>query len=74
MDSVYWSDLAYIYKYTMMYQSNTTKFIMFIIVLGQNIPVLIESYDIDPYLAMFEMRSGIPNAYILDPTAHFKHC
>jgi len=25
-------------------------------------------YDTDPYLAMFKMRCGIPNAYILDIT------
>jgi len=43
---------------------------MFIIVLGKHIPILIESSSgpskkIDPYLEMFKMRCGIPNAYIL---------
>jgi len=40
------------------------------------------SKNTDPYLALFKMRCGIPNAYILDiknlsvwdPTAHFKQC
>jgi len=46
---------------------------MFIIVLGQHVSILIESSsgpskDTDPYLAMFTMRCGIPNAYILDKT------
>ena len=31
------------FKYTAMYQSNTTNFIMFIIVLGQHVSILIES-------------------------------
>jgi len=68
-----------------MYQSKTIKFfIIFLIVLGQHVSILIESFSgpskkIDPYLAMFKMRCGIPNAYILDksvwdPTAQFKHC
>ena len=44
---------------------------MFIIVLGQHVSILIESSsglskNTDPYLAMFKMRCGIPNAYILD--------
>jgi len=47
------------------------NFIMFIIVLGQRVSIIIESYSgpskkTDPYLAMFKMRCGIPNAYILD--------
>jgi len=42
---------------------------MFIIVLGQHVSILIESSSVlskntDPYLAMFKMRCGIPNAYI----------
>ena len=47
------------------------NFIMFIIVLGQHVSILIESSSgpskkkIDPYLEMFKMRCGIPNAYIL---------
>ena len=44
---------------------------MFIIVLGQHVSILIESSsgpskEIDPYLEMFKMSCGIPNAYILD--------
>ena len=43
---------------------------MFIIVLGQHVSILIESSSgpskkTDPYLGMFKMRCGIPNAYIL---------
>jgi len=34
---------AKIYEYTMMYQSNIKNFIMFIIVLGQQVSILIES-------------------------------
>jgi hypothetical protein len=54
------------------------NFIMFITVLGQHVSILIESSSgpskkIDPYLEMFKMRCGIPNPYILEPTAHFKH-
>jgi len=46
---------------------------MFIIVLGQHVSILTESSsgpskEIDPYLEMFKMRCGIPNAYILDKT------
>jgi len=65
---------------------------MFIIVLGQHVSMLIESSsgpskNKDPYLTMFKMSCGIPNAYIIDfihsfiknvgvwdSTAHFKHC
>ena len=41
---------------------------MFIIVLGQHVLILIESSSgpskkIDPYLEMFKMRCGIPNAF-----------
>ena len=44
---------------------------MFIIVLGQHVSILIESSsglskETDPYLEMYKMRCGIPNAYILD--------
>jgi len=51
---------------------------MFIIVLEQHVSILIESSsgpsnDIDPYSAMFKMRCGIPNAYILDITLNFIH-
>jgi len=48
---------------------------MFIIVLGQHVSILIESSSgpykkKDPYLALFKMRCGIPNAYILDITMY----
>jgi len=51
---------------------------MFIIVLGQHVSILIESSsgpskNTDPYLAMFKMRCGIPNAYILDITMYKMH-
>ena len=51
---------------------------MFIIALGQHVSILIESSsgpskNIDPYLAMFKMRCGIPNAYILDITMYKMH-
>jgi hypothetical protein len=50
---------------------------MFIIVLGQHVSILIESSSgpskkIDPYLAMFKMRCGIRNAYILDITVYMR--
>jgi len=56
-----------IYKYTMMSQSNTTNFIIFIIVLGQNVSILIESSSgyskkIHPYLKCLKIRCVIPNA------------
>jgi len=51
---------------------------MFIIVLGQHVSILIESSSgpsksTDPYFAMFKMRCGIPNAYILDITMYKMH-
>jgi len=51
---------------------------MFIIVLGQHVSTLIESSSgpskkTDPYLPMFQMRCGIPNAYILDITMYKMH-
>jgi len=51
---------------------------MFIIVLGQHVSILIESSSdpskkIDPYLEMFKMRCGIPNAYILDKFMYEMH-
>ena len=51
---------------------------MFIIALGQHVSILIESSSgpsktTDPYLAMFKMRCGIPNAYILDTTMYKMH-
>ena len=51
---------------------------MFIIVLGQHVSIFIESSsgpskNTDPYLAMFKMRCGIANAYILDVTMYKLH-
>jgi hypothetical protein len=62
----------------MMCQTNTKIFIMFIIVLGQHVSILVESFlgpskKIDPYLEMFKMRCGIPNLYILDKTIYKMH-
>jgi len=61
----------------MKYQTQQ-NFIMFIIVLGQHVSILIESSlgpskNTDPYLAMFKMRCGIPDAYILDYTMYKMH-
>jgi len=44
---------------------------MCIIVLGQHVSIPTElssgpTKNTDPYLVMFKMRCGIPNAYILD--------
>ena len=54
------------------------NFIVFIIVLGQHVSILIESSsgpskNTDPYLPMFKMCCGIPNAYILDITMYKMH-
>ena len=51
---------------------------MFIIVLGRHVSIPIKSSSgpskkTDPYLAMFKMRCGIPNAYILDKTMYKMH-
>jgi len=51
---------------------------MFIIVLGQHASILIESSsgpskNTEPYLAVFKMRCGIPNTYILDITMYKMH-
>jgi hypothetical protein len=51
---------------------------MFVIVLEQHVSILIESSSglskkIDPYLEMFIMRCGIPDAYILDITMYKMH-
>ena len=51
---------------------------MFIIVLGQHVSILIEpssgpSNKTDRYLAIFKMRCGIPNTYILDITMYKMH-
>ena len=59
-------------------KNNTKNFIMFITALGQHVTILIESSsgpyeDTDPYLAMFKMRCGIPNAYILDIPLYKMH-
>ena len=68
---------VYIYKYTMKYQSNTTKlyYVYYCIkaTCFDSYRIIFRPFsDTDPYLAMFKMRCGIPNAYIWDPTAHFK--
>jgi len=69
---------TYKYEYTMMYQSNTTKLYYVYIPLGRHVSILIElssghSKNTDPYLAMFKMRCGIPNAYIIDKTMYKMH-
>jgi len=51
---------------------------MFIIVLGQHVSISTESSsgpskNTDSYLAMFKMRCGIPNAYILHKTMYKIH-
>ena len=51
---------------------------MFIIVLGQHVLIRIDSSSgpskkTDPYLEMFKMRCGIPNAYILHKTLYKMH-
>jgi len=58
--------------------SNTTNLYYVFNVLGQHVSILIESASgpskkIDPYLEMFKMRCGIPNAYILDKTMYKMH-
>ena len=52
--------------------------IMSITVLGQHVSILIVSSSgpskiTDPHLAMFKLRCGIPNAYILDITVYKMH-
>jgi len=54
------------------------NFIMFIIALGQHVSILTESSsgrskNTDPYLALFKMRCGIPNACIIDITIYKMH-
>jgi len=51
---------------------------MFTILLVQHVSIPIESSsgpskNTDPYLAMFKMRFGIPNAYTLDITMYKMH-
>ena len=51
---------------------------MFIVVLGQHVSILIESssgpsMNTNPFLVMFKMCCGIPNAYILDKTMYKTH-
>ena len=63
--------LTHIYKYTVMCQSNTTKlyYVYYCIraTCFDSYRIIFRPfYDTDPYLAMFKMRCGIPNAYILD--------
>jgi len=62
----------------MIYQSNTTKlyYVYYCIratCFDSYTIILRLLYDTDPYLAMFKMRCGIPNAYILDKTKHKIH-
>ena len=62
----------------MIYQSNTTKLYYVYYCIGA---ACFDSYriifrpfcDTDPYLAMFKMHCGIPNAYILDITMYKMH-
>ena len=74
----------------MMYQSNTRKlyYVYYCIraTCFDSYRIIFRPFkDTDPYLAIFKMSCGIPNAYILDitmhknisvwdPTAHFKYC
>jgi len=51
------------------------RYVLIIIVLGQHVSILKKSYsgpskNTHSYLAMFKMRCGIPNAYILDITMY----
>ena len=51
------------------------NFFMFVIVLGQHVSILIESYSgpskkTDRYLEIFKMRCGVPNASIIDKTTY----
>jgi len=62
----------------MMCQSNTTKLYYVYYCIRATCFDFIESSsgpskNTDPYLAMFTMRRGIPNAYILDKTLYKMH-
>ena len=61
-----------------MYQSNTTKlyYVYYCIRAAcfDSYRIIFRPFkDTDPYLAMFKMRCGIPNAYILDVTMYKMH-
>ena len=61
----------------MMYQSKKILYYVYYCVRA-HVSILIESSsgpskNTDPYLAMFKMRCGIPNAYILDITMYKLH-
>jgi len=61
----------------MIYQTQQ-NFIMFILVLGRHVSILIESSsgpskNTAPYLVMFNMFCGIPNAHIIDKTMYKMH-
>jgi len=62
----------------MMYQSDTTKlyYVYYHIraTCFVSYRIIFRPFeDTDPYLAMFKMRCGIPNAYILDKTMYKMH-
>jgi len=68
-----------IYKY-IMYQPNTTTFFNYYFFLFSRETcfdsyriIFRPLYDTDPYLVMFKMRFGIPNAYMLDITMYKMH-
>ena len=66
------------YKYTMMYQSNTMKlYYVYYCIRATCFDyyriIFRPLYDTDPYFALFKMRCGIPNAYILDITMYKMH-
>ena len=68
----------YLYKYTMVYQSNTTElyYVYYCIratCFGSYRIIFRPFRDTDPYLAMFKMCSEIPKAYILDITMYKMH-
>ena len=63
----------------MMYQSNTTSFIMLFYCLWQHVSTLTGSSSGPSKteilkLTMFKMYCGIPNAYILDITTYKNRC
>jgi len=67
-----------LHKYTMMYQSNTTKlynvyYCIRATCLDSYRIILRPFQDTDPYLAMFKACCGIPNAYIFDKTMYKMH-
>ena len=63
-----------VYKYTMMYQSNTTKLdcVYYCIraTCFDSYRIIFSSFqDTDPHLAMFKTRCWIPKAYIITCTS-----